>query len=56
MNRPQDWVWERISRIVDDCEAYQSSGDSEYKKEQEKITAYNHIAELLKKEKEWEEA
>ena len=39
-------------RIVDDCEAYQRDNHSEWRKEQEKVTAYNQIAELLGARKE----
>lgn len=44
-------VLEEIIRIVADCEAYQLEGESEYRKEQEKVICYNRIAELLKDEK-----
>lgn len=42
----------QILKIVDDCEAVQKSNESEHKKEQAKVSAYNEIAELLGARKE----
>ena len=42
----------RILKIVDDCETIQRGNDSDYKKEQAKVSAYNEIAELLGARKE----
>lgn len=37
-----------IKALVDDCEEYQQSSDSKYKKEREKVIVYDEIVELLK--------
>jgi len=42
----------RILKIVDDCEAIQKGNDSDYTKEQAKVSAYNEIAEMLRTRKE----
>ena len=41
-----------ILKIIDDCESVQKSNESDYKKEQEKVSAYNEIAKLLGARKE----
>jgi len=50
LDNPPDVAWEFILQIMEDCEAIQSGNDSEWRKDREKINAYNKIAELLKKE------
>ena len=39
---------EEIARELMDAEAIQESNESQYTKEQAKLTAYNHIIELVK--------
>lgn len=41
-------IFEDILIIVSDCEAIQTSNESEYTKEQAKITAYDEIMEMLR--------
>lgn len=36
-----------IKQIIDECEFIQLSNESEYTKEQSKISAYDHIKELM---------
>lgn len=43
---------ELIKQIVSDCEEIQQSNESNYTKEQAKISAYNAIAEALNMRKE----
>lgn len=38
---------DRINEIVEDCEEIQRSNESQYTKEQAKISAYDEIAEVL---------
>ena len=45
----------RILRIVDNCESIQKGNDSDYTKEQSKVSAYNEIAEMLGARKEKKE-
>ena len=42
----------RILKIVDNCEKIQKGNDSDYTKEQAKVSAYNEIAEMLGARKE----
>lgn len=37
----------QITEIIRDCEEIQTSGESEYAKEQEKVSAYNRIKDVL---------
>ena len=45
-----DYTIQEIKRIVTDCEEYQKEPVSDYAKEREMISAYEHIAELIKGE------
>ena len=36
-----------VMQALQDCLDYQNSGDSEYKKEQEKISTFDRLVELL---------
>lgn len=46
----QRHVLEKIRQIVNECEAVQRSNESEYTKEQTRLSAYNKISELMKEE------
>jgi len=37
-----------IKALVDDCEEYQQSDDSKYKKEREKVIVYDEIVRIFK--------
>lgn len=40
-------IFEGIFRIIRDCEAVQKSNESDFKKEQAKLVAYDYIVEVL---------
>lgn len=42
------YILAQVKQIVTDCEEFQDSNESDYSKEQEKIIAYEKIAELMK--------
>lgn len=47
-----DYTIQEIKRIVTDCEEYQKEPVSDYAKEREMISAYEHIAEMVRDDKE----
>lgn len=41
--------FEDIKKIIEDCEEYQTTGDSKYHKERAKLIAYDEISDIITK-------